>query len=219
MICENKNIIKLIKNLINILEYEQSPDYSYNKNTFDNVEEIAEHKKEITNQKDELIFVIKKYLYDLENRNKIAIENTDINDANVNSQKSKISQKQMEDLRKSNEKPEIKIKKIMGENKNYIEEMNKLVKKNKELLDDNKKKEEYDKKKEQILQNQMVSLVNQIVELKQQSSNKEIQCNELKQIQEKNINSYKKEINQLKTQMKNLSSEKLNSEEKMLKLI
>ena len=55
MIRENKNIIKMIKNLINILEYEKSPDYSCNKNTFDNVEEIAEHKKEITNQKDELI--------------------------------------------------------------------------------------------------------------------------------------------------------------------
>ena len=65
----------------------------------------------------------------------------------------------------------------------------------------------------------MVSLVNQIVELKQQNSNKEVQYNELKQVQEKNINNYKKEINELKTQMKSLSSEKLSSEEKMLKLI
>lgn len=147
MIRENKNIIKIIKNLINILEYEQSPDYSCNKNTFDNVEEIAEHKKEITNQKDELIFIIKKYLYDLENRNKIQIENTDKNDLNLNNSKSKISMKQMEDLLKTNEKLEIKIKKIMGENKNYIEEMNKLVKKNKELLDDNKKRKNMIKKR------------------------------------------------------------------------
>ena len=71
LIRENKNIMKIIKNLINILEYEKSPDYSFNKNTFDNVEEIAEHKKEITNQKDELVFIIKKYLYDFENAKNI----------------------------------------------------------------------------------------------------------------------------------------------------
>lgn len=65
----------------------------------------------------------------------------------------------------------------------------------------------------------MVSLVNQIVELKQQNSNKDVQFNDLKQVQEKNINNYKKEINELKSQVKNLSTEKLSSEEKMLKLI
>ena len=37
------------------MEYEYSPDFSYSKNTFDNMEEIAEHKKEIKQQKSELI--------------------------------------------------------------------------------------------------------------------------------------------------------------------
>ena len=216
---ENKNIIKTVKNLINILEYEQSPDYSCNKNTFDNVEEIAEHKKEITNQKDELIFTIKNYLYDIEINRRTKTENTDMNNLNLNNEKSKMSLRQIDELKKVIEMLEIKIKKISEEKQNYIEEINNLEKKNKEIIDENKKKEEHEKKKGQILQNQMVSLVNQIVELKQQISNKETQYNDLKQSKEKNINNLKNEIIELKTQIKDLSSEKIVSEEKMLKLI
>ena len=42
LIRENKNVVKILKNLVNILEYEKSPDYSFKKNTFDNMEEISE---------------------------------------------------------------------------------------------------------------------------------------------------------------------------------
>ena len=101
LIRENKNFIIILKNLINILEYEKSPDYSYNKNTFDNMEEIAEHKKEITNQKDELIFIIKKYLYNIDNNIITKNDNTkEINDSVINSDKSSLPIKQIEDLKK-----------------------------------------------------------------------------------------------------------------------
>ena len=217
LIRENKNIIIIIKNLINILEYEKSPDYSYNKNTFDNMEEIAEHKKEITSQKEELIFIIKKYLHNIDNNIITKSEITkDINDnININNNsnnKSLLSIKQIEDLKKIIEKLENKIKKLSGENQNYCEEINKLMNNNKELLEENKNKEDNDKKKSLLLQNQMVSLVNQIVELKKNITEKEAQINDLQQEQEENISNLKQEI-------KNISSDKIISEEKMLKLI
>ena len=77
LIRENKNITKAIKNLINIIEYEYSPEYSYSKNTFDNMDEIEEHKKEIKQQKEELINTIKIYLSNVE-INKIT-DNIEIN--------------------------------------------------------------------------------------------------------------------------------------------
>ena len=214
---ENKIIIKALKNLINILEYEKSPDFSLNKNTFDNMEEIAEYKKEITNQKDELVYVIKKYLYNIDNN--IITKNETYSDINLtdiniknNSNKSIFSIKQIEDQKKIIEKLENKIKKLSGENQTYIEENNKLKSHNNELMEENRNKEESDKKKSLLLQNQMVSLINQIVELKQNISEKDTKYNELQQEQETNINDLKKEI-------KNISSEKISSEEKMLKLI
>ena len=215
LIRENKNIIKIIKNLINILEYEKSPDYSFNKNTFDNEEEIVEHKKEITTQKDELIFLIKKYLYDCENPKNIKNENiSDINEINnnMNNNKSVFSIKQIDELKKIIEKLETKIKKISGENQNYKEEINILLNKNKEISEENKNLEEHDKKKSQMLQNQMVSLINQIMELKKIIAEKDTQYNELQQEQELSVSSLKKEL-------KNISAEKIISEEKMLKLI
>ena len=210
---ENKIIIKALKNLINILEYEKSPDFSLNKNTFDNMEEIAEYKKEITNQKDELVYVIKKYLYNIDNNIITKNDNTkEINDNIINSNKSSLPIKQIEDLKKIIEKLENKIKKILGENQNYCDEINKLMNKNKELLEENKNKEDNDKKKSLLLQNQMVSLINQIVELKKNITEKDTQINDLQQEQDENISNLKQEI-------KNISSDKIASEEKMLKLI
>ena len=114
LIRENKNIIKTIKNLINILEYEYSPEYSYSRNTFDNMDEIEEHKKEIKQQKEELIKSIKNFLLNVEN-DKIS-ENSEINNNNnIN------FLKKIEEMKIIIEKLESKIKTVSIENKNYIE--------------------------------------------------------------------------------------------------
>ena len=147
LIRENNNIIKAIKILINILEYENSPDFSYSKNTFDNMEEIAEHKNEIKQQKNELINIIKKYLSSVEN-NKI-FENIEIH--NFNNDINLI--KKIDELKKINEKLDSKVKDVSLENEEHIEEIKKLG------IENIKMKEDF--------QNQEQTYLNQIIEIKE----------------------------------------------------
>ena len=202
LIRENKNITKAIKNLINIIEYEYSPEYSYSKNTFDNMDEIEEHKKEIKQQKEELINTIKIYLSNVE-INKIT-DNIEINfNSNIH------FLKKIEEMKQVIEKLESQNKSLTTENKNYIEDIKKLDNENKKL------KEENDLKITEISeenQKQISSYIEQINQLKNEIKEDKIET-------EENQNKYNKEKIDLKEQINMLNSEKITSQEKMLKII
>ena len=159
LIRENKNIIQNINDLINIIEYEYSPDYSFSKNTFDNIDEIVEHKKEIKQQKEELINSLKKYLSNIEN-NKIT-ENEEINNNNTNIN----FLKKIDEMQQIIEKLESKIKQISAENKDYIEENKALKEENSELKEENTKKQnEIDQNEIAVYNKKINELENKLIE-------------------------------------------------------